>query len=64
MFVLLLAKHEVCCFSFAIIEIYLIVYCSEDILGQTVVVTGKHTVTVKVKNTILILKKIIVKQAY
>ena len=24
--------------------------CSEDILGQTAIVTGEHTVTVKVKN--------------
>ena len=51
MFVLLPAKHEVCWFSSAIMEIYLIVvYCSEDIPGQTTVVTSEHTVTVKVKN--------------
>ena len=57
MFVLLPDKHEGCCFSLAIMEIYLIVvYCSEDILGEIVVVTGEHTVTIKVKNIILILK--------
>ena len=45
------AKYDVCCSSLAILEIYLmVIYCSEDILGQTAVVTGKHTVTVKVKN--------------
>ena len=51
MFVLLPDKHEVCCFSLAIIEIYLIVlYLYEDILKQTAIGTGEHTVTVKEKN--------------
>ena len=37
--------------TLAIIKIYLIVlYSSEDILGQTVVVTDEHTVTLKVNN--------------
>ena len=51
MFVLLPDKHDDCCFSLSVIEIYLmVVYCSENLLLPTAVVTGEHIVTVKVKN--------------